>query len=147
MPSLADISVSAVAGVRLAFAFHPMFALVGAVGAAILWTLARDIRRSLWGFAIATSAWVVGDGAHISERLRGLVAATGRAADPLAAGDVTKWLALSIWALGGLSIGYLLPAWLGAFAGRRVTHGTGWLSAIAVATGASLALSALARVM
>lgn len=59
---------------------------------------------------------------------------------PLWAGYAT----LAVWALAGLLIGYAFPALLGAYVGRRVVKGTGWLSAIVVAASCSAALAVLA---
>ena len=55
-----------------------------------------------------------------------------------------SYSALAAWAFADVVVGYGLPAAMGAYVGRRVMHGTGWLSAIAIAAASSAALAALA---
>jgi hypothetical protein len=54
---------------------------------------------------------------------------------------------LAAWAFTGLAFGYLLPAFAGAYVGRLVHRGTGWLAAGAVALMLVPALSALGDVL
>jgi hypothetical protein len=51
---------------------------------------------------------------------------------------------LAAWALTGLGIGYVLPAVAGAYVGRQVHRGTGYLSAGAIAIMLVFALSTVA---
>jgi hypothetical protein len=50
---------------------------------------------------------------------------------------------IAVWAAGTLAIGYVVPTFVGAAVGRRVTHGTGWLAAAAIAAALALAISTI----
>jgi len=121
-------------GWRLAAGYNPLFALVGAVIAAML--LARDpgpLRVVLAATALGT-AWLLGDGLAIASH-----------AEALGAGaSFADWAVVAFWALAGFGLGYALPTWGGVFVGRRVTFGTGWLSAGVVAATVSGAISVIA---
>jgi hypothetical protein len=128
--------------IRLGLQFNPVFAVCGAAVAAGLLGYPRAPReRGFWAGAAIVVAWLAGDGLRVLARARDVydgVAATSSGSP--------AWLAvlpLVLWALVSLVVGYLLPAWAGVIVGRRVTHGTGWLAAIAIAVGVSLGLSSL----
>lgn len=129
---------ASVLGVALGVAFNPLASLVGAPVAAGLfgWPKASGDRHA-WAIAVALAAWLVGDGFRVMARLQ----------DVLASAEPLGWptgVMLGAWALGGLVLGYVLPAGLGAYVGRRVVRGTGWLSAMFVAVLCSYALSRIA---
>ncbi len=129
-------------GASLGFQYNPMFGIAGAVVAAALLGYPRAPReRRFWAGAVIAVAWLVGDGLMILGRTREVVDGVG------AFSQVTPaWAAyvlVAAWALVSLGLGYVAPAWAGIAVGRRVTHGTGWLAAMAIAVGASLALSTL----
>lgn len=127
------------AGLLLAIQFNPLASVVGAALTAAL----AAVGRTRLAVAALVLAWLVGDGARVIMRLSEL--ASG--AHLLAGGAPSQWAALAAWALGGLAFGYALPAWTGAFVGSRVTHGTGWLAAGALAATAAMALATLPRVL
>ncbi len=129
---------AAVTGLALAVSFNPMASLVGAALAAAL--LARAERPGA-GIVVLAAAWLLGDGLRVLARARDAFDGVG----PLVPGaPVATWVALGLWALGGALVGYALPAWAGAFVGRRVTHGTGWLAAATIAAVSSAGLAVLA---
>lgn len=128
-----------IAGVRLGLAPNPLY---GTVGAMIAAGLAGHRRPSRGQESVAAAAllvaWVLGDGVPVLNRVIG----AARSAVPFAE-SWPGWLALALWALTGLAVGYVAPAAAGVVVGRRVMHGTGWLAAIAVAGGVSVALATL----
>jgi hypothetical protein len=145
---MAEESLSALLdGLRLALAYNPLFALVGAAVAAGLGGSRRaENRHGAWAAGALAIAWVVGDGTRVVARARDVYDGVAFLVAPPGA----LWLnyvVVAVWALGGLALGYAIPALLGAFVGHRVTHGTGWISAVSVAVAASLALSALVAVL
>ncbi|MBU4557502.1 MAG: hypothetical protein KJ747_11605 [Actinobacteria bacterium] len=96
----------------------------------------------MWGISALVSAWLIGDGMRIIARARDVYDSYAHLISP----DETTaaaYTALALWALLGILIGYVFPAWAGAFVGRRVAHGTGWLAAGSVAVGVSLAVYTL----
>lgn len=129
-------------GLRMAAQYNPMFAASGSALTAALWghPKARREKRQ-WAALACAAAWLVGDGLRVLARARdhydGIAAlkAAGAAAWP-------GWVTLGIWAAGSLALGYVVPAVVGGMVGRRVTHGTGWLAAAAVASALALAVSA-----
>jgi len=129
-------------GLLFAVQYNPLFAAVTAALAAALmgYPKAPRARREWAGLALLVG-WLAGDGFRILARARdyydGALAfrAAGMALWP-------GWTTLGLWALGSLAIGYVVPALVGATVGRRVTHGTGWLAAAAVASALTLAVSA-----
>jgi|GEM_PF-858577 len=145
------------AGLRLAAQFNPVAAFAGALVAAML-AGHRDADRShsLWAVGVLLGAWLVGDGARVLARARDVFDGAAGLATPAVASAMTAgsaafvgadYLALAVWALGGLALGYAFPAWAGAFVGRRVTRGTGWLAAGAVAAAVSVAVAGIAAGM
>ncbi len=129
-------------GITLAISFNPLFALVGATAAAALAGRRKaSHEQRFWAGSLLVGAWLVGDGLRILARARDAHDGVGRMLpeSPMWA----DWTLLATWALIGLTVGYGIPAWAGAFAGRRVTHGTGWLAAGSVAAGTVLAVSSL----
>jgi hypothetical protein len=131
-------------GLSLGVSFDPVTALAGSVGAAAVgaWS-ARRGGRAPWWIAIAVAAWVIGDAVGIAAQ----AGAVARGASPLLGAAAPTWagaLLIVVWAASGLALGYLVPAALGVEVGRRVTFGTGWLAAAAVAATVCLAFAAIA---
>lgn len=130
-------------GVRVGLHPNPMLGVGSAALAALLGgapKAPRERRQAAWGALVA--GWLLGDGLRILARARDLADGAGRllgGRQPLWA----DWVALAVWALVGFLAGYVLPAWVGWQVGRRVTYGTGWLAAAAVAVASSLALASL----
>jgi hypothetical protein len=129
-------------GLALAVQYNPLYAAVTAALAAALGGY-PGVRRERWRWAplVLAVGWLVGDGFRVLGRARdfsdGSAAfrAEGTALWP-------GWTTIAVWALGSLVIGYVLPAVIGAAVGRRVTHGTGWLAAAAIASALTLSVSA-----
>ena len=121
-------------GIALGLQFNPLTATVGAVAAAVIfgYPKAPDSRRPI-AVAVLALAWLVGDGVRIGASLGG--------SPPKAWPD---WVAIAARLLASAVVGYVLPAAAGVLVGRRVTHGTGWLSAGAVALTVAGALSLVA---
>jgi hypothetical protein len=113
-------------GVASGFLFHPIYAAVAAALAAGLAGYRGAPRsRPWWATAVVVVGWVLGDGIRI-------------------AGSPGTNVELAVWACTGLAIGYALPAYAGAYIGRQVHKGTGYLSAGVVALMLVSAFSALA---
>lgn len=125
-------------GLKLALSFNPIIALLGSAAAAAVLAAGRGGRRAFAGISLLSGFWLVGDGLRVLARARDL--ADGISALPP---GWLGWATLAIWGAGGLAVGYALPSWAGTFAGRRVTFGTGWLTAIVVSITLSLSVSAL----
>jgi hypothetical protein len=125
LSSFAGVGVSILAGVAMGLQFHLVAAAVSATVAAALSGHRRAPRgRFWWSSAVIVAGWAVGDGI----RLAGAKAAPAY---------------LTAWAVTGLAFGYALPALAGAYVGRQVHRGTGWLAAGAVALMLVPALSVL----
>lgn len=130
-------------GLSLGVQFNPLASMLASTIAAALvgFPRASDDRRWYAGLVLALG-WLAGDGlrvlGHARDYLDGLW-------QPLAGATLpwVGWVLLAAWAFVTLGLGYVLPALIGATVGRRVTHGTGWLAAGAVAVGASAAISAI----
>jgi hypothetical protein len=124
-------------GVGLGLQFNPVSSLVGALLAAVLvgYPNATAARRPV-AVAVLTGAWLLGDGARIGRDLL--------ASPPKVALD---WAPIVLWAVVGVLVGYVVPATAGALVGQRVTHGTGWLSAGAVALAVAGALTVVAPML
>ncbi len=128
-------------GVRLGLQFNPVFAVIGAaLAAGLLGYRTSPRERGFWAGAAIMVAWLVGDGLLILARARDAYDGVAQVAGSRVWATV---LLLALWALVSVTVGYLLPAWAGVTVGRRVTHGTGWLAAMAIAVGASLGISSL----
>jgi hypothetical protein len=130
-----ELFAAAGAGLLLGIQFNPLASVAGAALAAGLATA-----RRMWAAALVLAgAWALGDGMLLLSRGTDALADSGI----VTGGAGAQWTVLALWGVAGFAIGYALPAWAGAFVGRRVTHGTGWLAAGAVAVTASAALSML----
>jgi len=129
-------------GLALGVQYNPLFAAVTAALAAALVGFPKAKRdRRQWAALVLAAGWLAGDGLRILARARDYydgVAAFRAAGTQLWPG----WTTLACWALGSLALGYVGPALVGATVGRRVTHGTGWLAAAAIASALTLAVSA-----
>ncbi|TDB37882.1 MAG: hypothetical protein D9V44_07485 [Actinobacteria bacterium] len=129
-------------GASLGVQYNPVFGIGGAVVAAALLGYPRAPReRRFWAGAVIAVAWLAGDGLMILGRTREVVDGVGAFA--LVTPAWSAYLLVTVWAVVSLGLGYVAPALVGITVGRRVTHGTGWLAATAIAVGASLALSTL----
>jgi hypothetical protein len=129
-------------GLSFGVSFNVVTALVGSTAAAAVGAFeARRGVRMPWWIAVAVAAWLIGEGPDIAARAGSVVAGRGILLPntPGWAG----WVLLVSWAVSGLIVGYLAPAGLGVAVGRRVTFGTGWLAAVAVAGTVCLAFSAM----
>ena len=129
-------------GLLFSLQYNPLWAALGAGLAAALVGFPKAKRdRRQWAALVLLAAWLVGDGLRILARARDYFdssAAYTAAGLPVWQG----WVMLGAWALGSLALGYAVPAIVGAMVGRRVTHGTGWLAAAAIASALTLAVSA-----
>lgn len=139
----ADIGAALAAGIKLGLAYNPMTAVLGAAVAAGLLGVRKPGREKVvWAVSTLAITWLVGDGMRAIARARdvydGVASLLG-----VSAPAWIDYLAIGVWAAVSLAVGYAFATWAGAFVGRRVTHGTGWVAAITVAVGASLAVSAL----
>ena len=125
--------IGTVDGLALGLHFNPIAAAVGVVVAAALAGYPGASRaRVAWAWLVLAAAWAIGDGI----RVVGALTAESRYRP--------VYLAVVMWSLVGFALGYALPAVSGILVGRRVTRGTGWLSAVAVALTVSLALAVIA---
>jgi hypothetical protein len=124
--SAATVLGQLVTGVASGLQFNPIAAALAATLAAGLSGYRRAPRSRIWWSAgVVLAGWAAGDGVRI-------------------AGSSGSSLHLAAWAVAGLAVGYAAPAALGAYVGRQVHRGTGYLSAGAVALMLVPALSALA---
>jgi hypothetical protein len=127
--STADTLSTLAAGVATGLQFNPVFAAgAAAVAAALAGYRRAPASRAAWAGAVVLAGWAAGDGISV-------------------AGSEAALPYLLAWALAGLAFGYALPAVAGAYVGRNVTRGTGWLAAGAVALMLVPALSLLADVL
>jgi hypothetical protein len=118
---LSEIAAGAALGLR----FAPLYAAVTAAAAAALDGHRRAPRSRAWLAAfVVIAGWIAGDGIRI-------------------AGSSARVSTLMTWAVVGLAVGYAMPAIAGAYVGRQVHKGTGYLSAAVVAL---ILVSALAAV-
>jgi len=121
----ASVAGSILDGIAAGLRFHPVFAALAAAIAAGLAGYRKAPRsRTWWAAGVVLAGWAVGDGIRV-------LGAT--AAMPY----------LVAWALTGLVVGYALPALAGAYIGRQVHKGTGFMSAIAIALMVVAALASL----
>ena len=128
-------------GLSLGSAFNTVVAVGGAALAAALCGYPKAPRyRTVWAVSALLLAWLIGDGFRVMARGMDLSDGTGRL---LGSGAPVwmEWQLIVVWGLVTLGIGYALPAWMGAYVGRRVVHGTGWLSAIVVSASVVYGLS------
>jgi hypothetical protein len=137
------VAAALLAGVRFAFAYNPLTATVSAsIAAALAGTPRVHAERSRWGVPVLAGGWLLGDGLRVLGRARDAfdgLGTTGTGSGPV----WTVWVVLGVWAIGSLLVGYVVPTLAGATVGRRVTHGTGWLAAAAVALTLALTLSVI----
>jgi hypothetical protein len=129
-------------GLLFSLQYNPLWAALGAALAAALVGFPKAKRdRRQWAALVLLAAWLVGDGLRILARARDYFdssASYSAYGMPVWQG----WVTLGAWALGSLALGYAAPAIVGAMVGKRVTHGTGWLAAAAIASALTLAVSA-----
>lgn len=125
-------------GWRLALEFNPLASALGAAAAGLVAGFRGAGRpHAALAAAVVLASWLVGDGTAV---LGALAASTALLQAASAVG-------LAVWAIGGLVLGYVVPAAAGVFVGRRVFFGTGRLAAASVGLGTSLAIAVLARVI
>lgn len=128
-------------GLRFGVAYNPLTAAVASGSAAAL--AGRPLgraRREAEAVGAVVAGWLLGDGLRVLGRARDLhdgVAVRALGGAPEWAG----WAFVASWAVVSLVVGYAAPAAAGAAVGRRVTRGTGWLAAAAVAVALTLAIS------
>ncbi|MDY0087597.1 MAG: hypothetical protein RBS78_03475 [Coriobacteriia bacterium] len=134
-----ELLAAAGSGLQLGIQFNPV---VAAAGAAIAAAFAAVGRVRLAAVTLAV-IWLLGDGMRIVSRAADALGSNGL----VAGGAGAQWAVIVMWALASLCIGYVLPTWIGAFVGSRVTHGTGWLAAGALAATAASALATLSGVL
>ena len=140
---------AALEGIRFALQFNPLFAAVSAAAAAAIAGYPRAPReRVRSAAAVLTIGWLVGDGLRVLARARDLHDGVASIAWPesvsgAGAPSWAPWVLIAVWAAGTLAIGYVVPTFVGATVGRRVTHGTGWLAAAAIAAALALAISTI----
>jgi hypothetical protein len=129
-------------GASLGVAFNPLCSLVAAVAAGALYGSPRHASpaRRAWMLAAVAAAWLVGDGFRVMGRLQD---ALGGSVLVRGAPAGATFVLLAVWAVVGLLLGYVLPAFVAVTVGHGVVRGTGWLSAIAVGASTSLAVTAL----
>lgn len=133
---LSPSAAAALAGVRWGLEFNPLAVMVGAPAAAALVGYPKAPRSHwAWSALLLVGAWAIGDGVSVAISLGGAAATAA-----------SHWTAATAAGVS-LAVGFLLPAAAGAYVGRRVVHGTGWLSAIAVAAMVAGALLASAPVL
>lgn len=139
---MSDLAAAIGAGFQLGAAFNPLASLIGAVLAAAIIATGRGWRRVAAGVAVLVLGWMVGDGWILIESGRAIAEGNPLVvqAEPWA-----SWTALGIWGAAGLLIGYGVPALAGAYAGRRVVWGTGWLTAGSLAAAVSAAIAQILR--
>jgi hypothetical protein len=110
-----------VRGVAFGLLFNPLSSAVGSAGAAALVGYPSAPRsRWAWALLLLGGSWVIGDA-------MGVLLDLGQGNGAGALGLATAFVLISF------GVGYLTPALAGAYVGRHVTHGTGWLTAIVVA--------------
>jgi hypothetical protein len=119
--TITDLARALAAGLQ----FHPVAAAVAAALAAGLAGYRKAPRWRPWlAGGVVLAGWAVGDGIRI-------------------AGSSATTPYLLAWGLTSLLVGYALPAVTGAYVGRQVHKGTGYLSAGVVALMLVAALAAL----
>lgn len=130
-------------GLALGLAFDPLAAAVGGTLAAVVGVfIARRGGSASWWAFVASLAWLIGDGLAIAAGAVTLLG-SGHGLLGAAAPAWAAWTLLAVWAVSGLTLGYLVPAGVGVAVGCRVRFGTGWLAAGAVALSLVLALTIL----
>ena len=127
------------AGLSLGLQPNPLFGTGGAMLAALFAGHRRASRTQERLAAVALfGAWLAGDGFTQLARVRDASAGFGAFS-----GGWPGWATLAVWAVLSLGVGYVAPALVGITVGHRVTHGTGRLSAMAVAAAVSLGVATL----
>lgn len=116
----------------LGLVVNPYSAAIGAMLAAVVWTRSRSARGIFWGLVVLLATWILGEAAL---RLQ--------FADEVARAGENGWLTFALASALNVGLGYVAPGWAGAFVGRRVTWGTGWLAAGTVALTAAGAAFAI----
>jgi hypothetical protein len=133
---LSDWLHAALGGVRWGLQFNPLAALASSIGASALVGYPSAPRsRWFWATVLLVGAWLIGDGVDIAARIP---------SGPI--GPLDGW-GVAVMVVVSLGLGFVLPAAAGAYVGRHVTRGTGWLSAMAVAAMVAGAFIAIAPVL
>jgi len=115
------------AGFLLAAAYNPVFAGVFSAVCAMLCARRGKPGRTALGIGILVCGWLLGDGMRAIASARDVADGAGFLLP--ASSAALNWVAIATWAVLGAGVAYAFPAWAGAFVGRRVTFGTGWLAA------------------
>lgn len=127
-------------GARLALEFNPVAGVAAAASAGLLAGAPRASRVQARSAAAAVVAcWLLGDG----PALAGALASAGQLSGPglVAAAQVATW------AIGGLCIGYAVPAAVGVTVGRRIIFGTARLAALMTGVATATAIAAISASM
>jgi hypothetical protein len=120
------VLAEALHGVAAGLRFHPIYAaLAVALAAGLVGYRKSPYSNRYWALAAVFIAWTLGDGVRL-----------------LGSGGSELYLAACM--LTGLGVGYFLPGLAGAYVGRQVHRGTGYLSAGAIAIMLVFALSTIA---
>jgi len=131
-------------GFALAVQFNPLASLAASIATAVIAGFPKArVSDTRWGALVLALGWLLGDGTRIAGHLSSVAEGASTLA-PVSLSPWTAWVVLGAWALGGLAVGYVLPASVGVTVGRRVTWGTGRLAAAATAGGSAAAIIALA---
>lgn len=136
MLSAASLGLAALSGLEAGLRFNLYFALGASALAAGVSGYPRAPRsHGWWSVAILVAGWAAGDGVNLALSVSG---------NPgMFAGQAAPWAHLAVQALAGAAFGYALPALTGAYVGRLVHRGTGYLSAAVVAATMVPALAAV----
>jgi len=129
------------AGFLLAAAYNPVVAGAFSALAAALCGRRGKRGRTALGIAVLAVGWTLGDGMRVIASARDLSDGAGALLPALSV--ELNWVAVAVWAVVGAVVGYVLPAITGAYVGRRVTFGTGWLAAAVVSATCSGVIAAL----
>jgi len=126
-------------GLALGLSFNPLTAILGSsVGAALSGSPRSGDKRLGSGLTVLAVAWLLGDGFRVMARLRDALDGVW----PSASADTAEVLVVLVgWAVAGAVVGYLVPFVFGRTVGRRVTHGTGWLTAGSLAAAATVTMA------
>jgi len=133
---LSDWLQAARLGAQWGLQFNPLAVIIAStMAAALVGYPAAPRSRWSWAAVLLVGAWLIGDGVDMAALL------THGAIGPVRIWGFAVFVAVS------LGVGFVLPAAAGAYVGRHVTRGTGWLSAMAVAGMAAGAFLAIAPVL
>lgn len=142
--SASTLLAAVIAGLALGMRFNPLSAAL-ASGAFAAYVSAGDGRRGRAGVgaAVLAAGWLLGDGLRVIARSREVYDGV-RALVAVGAPPQAEWTAIAVWTVSGIALGYALPAWAGAYAGRQTVRGVPAAVGACVAATTALAFAALA---